>query len=46
MSVLVGDTLKRGNGAVRQCQVYERSGKLGDVVDALIEDTAKGTNAS
>ena len=46
VSVLVGDTLKRGNGAVRQCQVYERSGKLGDVVDALIEDTAKGTNAS
>jgi glutamate---cysteine ligase / carboxylate-amine ligase len=46
VSVLVGDTLKRGNGAVRQCQVYERSGKLGDVVDSLIEDTAKGTNAS
>jgi carboxylate-amine ligase len=46
VSVLVGDTLKRGNGAVRQCQVYERSGKLGDVVDVLIEDTAKGTNAS
>ena len=46
VSVLVGDTLKRGNGAVRQCQVYERSGKLGDVVDALIEDTAKGTNVS
>jgi glutamate---cysteine ligase / carboxylate-amine ligase len=46
VSVLVGDTLKKGNGAVRQCQVYERSGKLGDVVDALIEDTAKGTNAS
>ena len=46
VSVLVGDTLKSGNGAVRQCQVYERSGKLGDVVDALIEDTAKGTNAS
>jgi glutamate---cysteine ligase / carboxylate-amine ligase len=46
VSVLVGDTLKRGNGAVRQCQVYERSGKLEDVVDVLIEDTAKGTNAS
>jgi glutamate---cysteine ligase / carboxylate-amine ligase len=46
VSVLVGDTLKRGNGAVRQCQVYERSGKLGDVVDALIEDTAKGTNTA
>jgi carboxylate-amine ligase len=43
VSVLVDDTLKRGNGAVRQCQVYERSGKLVDVVDALIEDTAKGT---
>jgi glutamate---cysteine ligase / carboxylate-amine ligase len=43
VSVLVGDTLKKGNGAVRQCQVYERSGKLVDVVDALIEDTAKGT---
>ena len=45
-SVLVGDTLNRGNGAVRQRQVYERSGELEEVVDALIEDTAKGTNAS
>ena len=46
VSVLVGDTLNRGNGAARQRRVYERSGELVDVVDALIEDTAKGTNAS
>jgi carboxylate-amine ligase len=42
VSVLVGDTLKMGNGAVRQRQVYERSGKLEDVVDALVEATAQG----
>ena len=44
VSVLVGDTLKRGNGAMRQRRVYERSGKLEDVVDALVEATARGSD--
>jgi carboxylate-amine ligase len=43
VSTLVSDTVERGNGATRQRQVYERSGRLEDVVDALIEGTAKET---
>jgi carboxylate-amine ligase len=43
VSTLVSDTLERGNGATRQRQVYERSGRLEDVVDVLIEGTAKET---
>src|ERR687893_2315144 len=43
VSTLVSDTLERGNGATRQRRVYDRSGRLEDVVDALIEGTAKGT---
>jgi glutamate---cysteine ligase / carboxylate-amine ligase len=42
VSRLVGDTMKRGNGVRRQRQAYERSGRLEDVVDMLIEETAKG----
>jgi glutamate---cysteine ligase / carboxylate-amine ligase len=41
VSTLVGETLKRGNGAVRQRRAYERAGRLEDVVDRLIEETAK-----
>jgi glutamate---cysteine ligase / carboxylate-amine ligase len=43
VSTLASDTLERGNGAVRQRRAYERSGRLEDVVDALIEGTAQGT---
>ncbi len=43
VSALVSDILKGGNGATRQRRTYERSGGLEDVVDALIEGTAKGT---
>jgi carboxylate-amine ligase len=43
VSALVSDILKWGNGATRQRRTYERSGGLEDVVDALIEGTAKGT---
>jgi carboxylate-amine ligase len=46
VSSLVGDTLERGNGARRQRQAYERTGRLEGVVDALIEETALGTNLS
>ena len=45
VSVLVGDTLNHGNGANRQRRAYERAGRLEDVVDILIERTAKGTIA-
>ena len=37
VSALVYETLERGNGADRQRQVYEQAGRLGDVVDMLIE---------
>jgi carboxylate-amine ligase len=44
-STLARETLKRGNGAVRQRRAYERAGRLEDVVDVLIEGTAQGTKA-
>ncbi len=39
VSALVRETLKRGNGADRQRRVYERAGRLEDVVGMLIEET-------
>jgi glutamate---cysteine ligase / carboxylate-amine ligase len=42
VSALVHETLKRGNGASRQRKAYERAGRLEDVVDMLIEETAQG----
>ena len=45
VSSLLGDTLDRGNGARRQRRAYERTGRLEGVVDALIAETALGTNA-
>jgi carboxylate-amine ligase len=42
VSSLVGETLERGNGASRQRRAFERSGRLEDVVDLLIEETARG----
>jgi carboxylate-amine ligase len=44
VSTLVRDTLERGNGASRQRRAYERAGRLEDVVDMLIEETAQGTH--
>ena len=44
VSELAYDTLKRGNGAGRQRRAYERAGRLEDVVDMLIEETAQGTD--
>ncbi|MDF2702883.1 MAG: hypothetical protein K0S10_1829, partial [Rubrobacteraceae bacterium] len=38
---LVDETLERGTGATSQRRVYERTGKLEDVVDALIEETCR-----
>jgi carboxylate-amine ligase len=42
VSALVRETLERGNGADRQRQAYERTGRLEDVVDMLIEETVQG----
>jgi carboxylate-amine ligase len=44
VSALVSETLKQGNGASRQRRAYERAGRLEDVVDMLIEETAQGTD--
>ncbi len=43
VSTLVRATLKRGNGASRQCKAFERAGRMEDVVDYIIAETAKGT---
>jgi glutamate---cysteine ligase / carboxylate-amine ligase len=42
VSWLVRETLEEGNGARRQRRAYERAGRLEDVVDMLIEETARG----
>ena len=42
VSTLVRETLQWGNGADRQRRVYEQAGRLEDVVDMLIEETALG----
>ena len=42
VSTLVGETLRRGNGADRQRAVFERSGRLEDVVDAVAAETCEG----
>ncbi|CAA9415060.1 MAG: hypothetical protein AVDCRST_MAG01-01-1867, partial [uncultured Rubrobacteraceae bacterium] len=44
VSSLVGETLRGGNGASRQRRAYGRAGRLEEVVDMLIEETAQGTN--
>ena len=43
VSTLVRETLDRGNGAGRQRRAFEKTGKLEDVVDMLVEETAQGT---
>jgi len=43
ISTLVHETLEHGNGANRQRRTYERAGRLEDVVDMLVEETAQGT---
>ena len=43
ISALVSETLERGNGARRQRRTYKRAGRLEDVVEMLIEETAQGT---
>ncbi len=41
VSSLVDETLERGTGATSQRRAYERTGKLEDVVDALVEETRR-----
>ena len=45
VSTIVHETLGRGNGAGRQRRAYERAGRLEDVVDMLIEETARETDS-
>jgi len=42
VSALVSETLRRGTGAQRQREAYRRAGRLEDVVDLLIAETARG----
>lgn len=41
VAALARETIKRGNGATRQRQAYARRGRLEDVVDLIVEETAK-----
>lgn len=46
ISTLVETTMQKGNGATRQRQAFKRTNKLEDVVDFIVEETAKGTQSS
>lgn len=43
VSELVGQTVKGGTGASRQREAFARSERLEDVVDFVVEETARGT---
>jgi carboxylate-amine ligase len=43
VSALVRETLERGNGATLQREAYARAGRMEDVVDAVVAETARGT---
>ena len=43
VSSLARETLELGNGATRQRDAYNRSGRLEDVAEMLVEETARGT---
>jgi len=45
VSTLVRETMRRGTGAQRQRQEYQRTGRLEDVVDLIAAETARGTGA-
>ncbi len=42
VSALVRETLTRGNGARRQREAFARAGRLEDVVDLIVAETARG----
>jgi carboxylate-amine ligase len=39
---LTDDVLKQGNGAMRQCAAWHKHGRLEDVVDLVVAETARG----
>jgi carboxylate-amine ligase len=41
ISSIVRETMQRGTGAVRQREVYKRTGRLEDVVDYMVAETEK-----
>jgi carboxylate-amine ligase len=43
-ATLVRETIRRGTGAKRQREAYERAGRLEDVVDLITAETARGTS--
>lgn len=43
ISWLVYETMRRGTGAQRQREAFARSGRLEDVVDLIVEETAKSS---
>lgn len=42
VSILLRETLDRGNGATRQREAYEQAGQFEDVVEMLVEETRQG----
>ncbi|MBW4576029.1 MAG: carboxylate-amine ligase [Aphanothece sp. CMT-3BRIN-NPC111] len=42
VSSIVRETMQHGTGATRQRQAYKRTGRLEDVVDLIVQETAKG----
>ncbi|HZB45301.1 MAG TPA: carboxylate-amine ligase [Pyrinomonadaceae bacterium] len=44
VSDLVSETLGRGTGSQRQREAYARAGRLEDVVDLIVSETAKGVD--
>lgn len=46
VSSVVQEICRHGTGATRQRQIYHRTGRLEDVVDFLVKQTAKGVGAA
>ena len=44
VSTLVQETLRHGTGAQRQREAYARAGRLEDVVDLIVAETARGVD--
>lgn len=45
VSAIVRETMQRGTGATRQREAYKRTGRLEDVVDLIVAETAKGVGS-
>jgi len=44
VSSLVRDTVRRGTGAARQREAYRRAGRIEDIVDLVVAETARGVS--